>query len=382
MRVQVVIAGFVAVLVGFASSVAIVLQAATAAGANAAQMVSWISVLGFSMGITCIGFSYYYKAPVLTVWSTPGAALLVSAVQGYSLAETVGAFICSGLITVLLGLSGWFDRLSKALPLPLAQAMLAGVLLQFGLQVFKVAPQDPLLIALGVSCFVLGRLYWPRYNVPVILLVAVSWCAARGLLQWQLIEWHWPTWQWVTPVWNWQAIVSIGLPLFLVTMTSQNLPGVAVLKSHQYPVPISPLLNVTGALTALLAPFGNFSINLAAITAAICAGPEAHPDPARRYQAGIAAGVFYLATALAGASIVTLFLTFPQPLIALVAGLALVTTITTNVNAASADGPYRDAAMLTLLTTASGVSLFGLGAAFWGLCVGVLVVLLQRVRHG
>lgn len=381
MRVQTITAGFVAVLVGFASSVAIVLQAAQSAGATPAQMTSWICVLGLAMGLSCIGFSWYYKAPVLTAWSTPGAALLVSALSGYTMAQAVGVFIFTGVLTLLLGLSGWFDKLSKALPLPLAQAMLAGVLLQFGLQMFKVAPQDPILILGAVMVFAIGRLRWPRYSIPVILLLATVWCAVTGQLHIEQLHWQTPVLEWVQPQWSWQACFSVGLPLFLVTMTSQNLPGLAVLKSHQYEVPVSPLLTVTGGMTALLAPFGNFSVNLAAITAAICAGPEAHPEPQKRYWAGIAAGVFYLGTGLAGASVVTLFLTFPQPLIAVVAGLALVSTITSNLSAATVDGPYRDAAVLTLLTTASGLQLWGIGAAFWGLCVGLVVLLIQRPRH-
>lgn len=381
MRVQVIVAGFVAVLVGFASSVAIVLQAATAAGATAPQMTSWVSVLGFVMGITCLGFSWYYKAPVLTAWSTPGAALLATALTGHSMGEAVGVFMFSGLLTLALGLTGWFDRLSQLLPMPLAQAMLAGVLLQFGLQLFKVAPDDPGLLVLALLLFVLGRVRWPRYNIPLILCVSCFWCAWSGQLQWQQLSWQWPQWQWVTPEFSWQACLGIGLPLFIVTMTSQNLPGVAVLKSYNYQVPVSPVLNVTGGLMLLLAPFGNFSLNLAAITAAICAGPEAHPDASKRYQAGMAAGVFYLMTGVAGASIVTLFLTFPHSLIAVIAGLALVATITANLSAATAEGAYRDAATLTLLTTASGINLYGISAAFWGLMVGVFTLMLQRVRQ-
>lgn len=381
MRVQVIVAGFIAVLVGFASSVAIVLQAAAAAGATPEQMTSWVSVLGFVMGITCVGFSWYYKAPVLTAWSTPGAALLVIALNGHSMAQAVGVFMFSGLLTLALGLSGWFDRLSNWLPMPLAQAMLAGVLLQFGLQLFKVAPEDPVLLALALALFVVGRMRWPRYNIPVILLVSCLWCGWSGQLQWQQISWQWPVWQWVHPEFSWQSCLGVGVPLFLVTMMSQNLPGVAVLKSFHYQVPVSPVLNVTGGLMLMLAPFGNFSLNLAAITAAICAGPEAHPDAQKRYQAGIAAGFFYLCTGLAGASIVTIFLTFPHTLVAIIAGLALVATITTNLHAATAEGPYRDAATLTLLTTASGVSLLGVSSAFWGLVVGVVTLLLQRIRQ-
>ena len=378
---QLLVAGFIAVLVGYASSVAIVLQAAAAAGADAAQMTSWVSVLGFAMGLSCIGFSWYYKAPILTAWSTPGAALLVGAVAGLSMPQVIGVFIVSALLTLVLGLSGLFDKLSRWLPLPLAQAMLAGVLLQFGLQLFRVAPQDPALLVGSVVLFAAGRQFWPRYNIPLILVAGLIWCFSQQQVALASVQWQWPVWVWTSPEWQWQAALGVALPLFLVTMSSQNLPGLAVLKSNGYPVPMSPLVTQTGLLTLLLAPFGCFSVNLAAITAAICAGPEAHPEPAKRYQAAMAAGGFYLLTGLAGASIVSLFLALPAAFVAIVAGLALVATITANMHAATVEGPYRDAAVLTLLMTGSGVSLLGISSAFWGLLVGVAVVLIQRVRH-
>lgn len=371
-------AGFVAVLVGFASSVAIVFQAGAGAGADPAQLASWISILGLMMGLSCIGFSWYYRAPVLTAWSTPGAALLATGLQGYSLAEAVGVFMFSALLTLLLGLSGWFDRLSRLLPMPLANAMLAGILLQFGFGVFRHLPAEPWLIGTSVLLFVLGRRFWPRFVIPLLLLVGVIGTLLAG--QWQLaqVQWQWLTLQWVSPEFNVQALIGVGLPLFIVTMCSQNIPGVAVLRSQQYQTPISPLLSWTGLLTLISAPFGNFSINLAAITAAICSGPEAHPDPAKRYQAGIAAGLFYLLTGLAGATVVALFLAFPPALVAVVAGLALLLTLAGSLSACTADGPYREAAMLTFLLTASGVQLAGIGSAFWGLMLGMLVVFLQH----
>ncbi len=374
------VAGFVAVLVGFASSVAIVFQAAAAAGANAAQIASWIGILGFAMGVTCIGFSWYFKAPVLTAWSTPGAALLATSLTGYSLGEAVGVFMFSALLTLVLGLSGWFDRLTRALPLPLASAMLAGILLQFGLGIFRHLPQAPLLVIGSVVLFVLCRRLLPRYSIPLVLLAGVIFTLLRGEWSVQQLEPELVQLAWVWPVWNWQALLGVGLPLFLVTMSSQNVPGLAVLRSQGYQTPVSPLLTVTGLLTLVTAPFGNFSINLAAITAAICSGPEAHPDPASRYRAGIAAGVFYLLTGLAGSTIVALFLAFPPALVAVVAGLALLVTIAGNLSVLSQDGPYREAAMLTFLLTASGVSFFGIASAFWGLVLGVLVLLIQKWR--
>jgi benzoate membrane transport protein len=373
-------AGFVAVLVGFASSVAIVFQAGAAAGATPAQLASWISILGLMMGVSCIGFSWYYRVPVLTAWSTPGAALLATGLQGYSMAEAVGVFMFSGTLMLLLGLSGWFDRVSRYLPLPLANAMLAGILLQFGLGIFRHLPQAPLLVIGLIGLFVLSRRFWPRFSIPLVLIVGIVVTLFTGQWQPAQVQWQWLTLEWVSPQFSWQALLGVGLPLFIVTLCSQNIPGLAVLRSQQYQTPVSPLLSWTGGLTLLTAPFGNFSINLAAITAAICSGPEAHPDPAKRYQAGIAAGIFYLLTGLAGATVVALFLAFPAALVAVVAGLALLISIAGSLSAFTAEGPYREAAMLTFLLTASGVQLWGIGSAFWGLLLGLAVTALQYRR--
>lgn len=367
-----IVAGFVAVLVGFASSVAIVFQAAAAAGASADITASWVGVLGFAMGISCIGFSWYYKAPILTAWSTPGAALLATSLQGISLAEAVGVFIFSAVLTTALGLSGWFDKLTRRIPLPIAAAMLAGIMLKFGLDIFTSMQTSPILVLLMIGVFLLAKRFWPRYAVPLVLLTGVLFCFSQQQLDFSSVELSLVQLVWVAPAWSWSAILGVGVPLFVVTMTSQNIPGLAVLRSSGYQTPVSPLLSWTGLITLVSAPFGNFSINLAAITAAICSGPEAHPDPDKRYTAGIAAGVFYLLTGLAGATVVALFAAFPKELIATVAGLALLGTIAANLATATVDTKHRDAAILTLLITASGVSFFGIASAFWGLVAGLV----------
>lgn len=379
--VSAVVAGFVAVLVGFASSVAIVFQAASAAGADQAVTASWIAVLGFAMGITCIGFSWYFKAPVLTAWSTPGAALLASSLMDVSLGQAVGVFMFSALLTLLLGLSGWFDKLSSRIPLPIAAAMLAGILLKFGLAIFISLPDSPALVLTMLAVFIAAKRWWPRYAVPLVLMAGLLFAAVTGQLQLNQVSLTLVEPVWVSPQWSWQALLGVGLPLFLVTMTSQNIPGLAVLKASGYQLPASPLLSWTGLVTLLTAPWGNFSINLAAITAAICSGPEAHPDPAKRYTAGIAAGVFYLLTGLAGATVVALFAAFPQALVATVAGVALLGTIAANLAQVSAESPHRDAAMLTFLVTASGLSFWGIASPFWGLVAGVVTMLLLNWRR-
>jgi benzoate membrane transport protein len=378
--ISAVVAGFVAVLVGFASSVAIVFQAAAAAGANQAEIASWVAILGLTMGVTCIGFSWYYRAPVLTAWSTPGAALLATSLQGISLAEAVGVFIFSAALTTALGLSGWFDKLAAKIPLPIASAMLAGILLQFGLKVFSNIAVAPLLVLGMIVVFLLVRRWWPRYAIPLVLMSGVAMALWSGQLDLSAVQWQWLQLVWVAPEWSWQALLGVGVPLFIVTMTSQNVPGLAVLRTAGYQVPVSPLLSWSGALTMLTAPFGNFSLNLAAITAAICSGPEAAADPAKRYTAAMAAGGFYLMTGIAGASVVAMFAALPPALVATVAGLALISTIATNLATATADLRHRDAAVMTLLVTASGVSFFGIAAAFLGLLAGLLVDALTRWR--
>ncbi|QIL90274.1 benzoate/H(+) symporter BenE family transporter [Microbulbifer sp. SH-1] len=365
-------AGFAAVLVGFASSVAIVLQAAAAAGASEAQMVSWIGALGLGMGLTCIGFSWYYRAPVVTAWSTPGAALLITSLSGVSLPEAVGAFLFSALLTLALGLSGAFERIAARVPQPIASAMLAGILLQFGLSIFTSLQANPQLVGAMLVAYLIGRRWLPRYGILLVLAVGFATSWLLGEVHAEQLDWSIGQLQWVTPAFNLQVLLGVGLPLFIVTMTSQNLPGIAILRASGYArVPVSPVIGGTGLISLLLAPFGGFAFNLAAISAAICTGPEAHHDPARRYTAGISAGIFYLLAGLFGASVVALFAALPQAMIAGVAGLALIGVIGSSLAGATAKADCREAALVTLLITASGVSFFGIGAAFWGLLGGL-----------
>ncbi|GAA0368403.1 benzoate/H(+) symporter BenE family transporter [Bowmanella denitrificans] len=374
-------AGLVAVLVGFASSVAIVFQAAQAAGADQAMMVSWIFALGLGMGLTCIGFSWYYKAPVITAWSTPGAALLATSLLGVPITQAIGAFLFSALLTLLLGLSGGFDRLMRRIPTSIASAMLAGILLQFGLSVFLSLQSEPWLVGLMLATYLLGKRWLPRYTI--ILVLAVGLTASLVLNKMDLnalnLSLSQPVLVW--PEFDFGVLLGVGLPLFIVTMTSQNIPGVATLRASGYEqVPVSPVLTGTGITALLLAPFGGFAFNLAAITAAICTGPESHPDSKKRYIAGLSAGFFYVLAGLGGASVVALFTALPTALVASLAGLALVGTIGASLSAAVAEVQERDAALICFLLTASGVSFFGIGAAFWGLVGGMLTLLLTRAR--
>lgn len=376
-----VVAGFVAVLVGFASSVAIVLQAATAAGASDAIMASWLLALGLGMGVTCIGLSWYYKAPVITAWSTPGAALLATSLQGLSLNEAIGVFIVTAALGVLIALSGWFDKLARFMPLPLASAMLAGILLQFGLAIFTSLHSQPLLVLTMCISYLLARGITPRYAILWVLLSGVVFVLLQDNIAGNAITFSLSQPVWVPPHWSLSAILGVGLPLLLVTMASQNIPGIAVLRTSGYFIPVSPLIGTTAITTLLLAPWGAFSINLAAITAAICTGAEAHEDRDKRYIAGIAAGIFYLLAGIAGASVVAVFAVFPHEMIAALAGLALLGTIAANLSVATAEGEHREAAVITLLVTASGVSFLGIAAAFWGMVAGGLTMAIINGLH-
>ena len=369
------VAGFVAVLVGFASSVAIVLQAASAAGATQAMMASWLLALGIGMAATCIGLSWYFKAPIITAWSTPGAALLAGSLQGLSINEAIGVFLFTAALGVIIGISGWFDRLTRLIPLPLASAMLAGILLQFGLNIFTSLQAEFGLVAIMCLSYLLAKRWVPRYAILWVLIAGLLSVVLGGKLDLSGITLSLTTPVWVTPHWSLSALLGVGLPLLLVTMASQNIPGVAVIRTSGYQTPVSPLITSTALSTLLLAPWGAFSINLAAITAAICTGTEAHPDKDKRYIAGIAAGIVYLLAGLAGATVVALFAAFPQAMIAALAGLALLGTIGANLAVATAEGEHREAAVVTLLVTASGVSFFGIAAAFWGMVAGALTLL-------
>jgi benzoate membrane transport protein len=373
-----VVAGFVTVLVGFASASAIVFQAAGAVGASAAQLGSWMLALGVGMGLTCILLSLRYRAPVVTAWSTPGAALLVTSAAGLSIEEATGAFLVSAALITLVGFSGWFERAMDRIPLPIASGMLAGVLLRFGLGLFT-AMSTQLALALGMClAYFAARRLVPRYAVIAALLVGVVLALAQGLLHVDAIHVALAHPVWVTPRFTVGAVIGVALPLFVVTMASQNVPGVAVIRASGYTVPISPVIGWTGLANLVLAPLGGFTVNLAAITAAICMGREAHEDPRRRYVAAVFAGLFYLIVGIFGATVVALFLAFPPELVAAIAGLALLATIGNGLAAAVGTENQREPALVTFLVTASGIAPAGIGSAFWGLVAGVVTLAILR----
>ncbi len=367
-----IIAGFVAVLVGYTSAAAIVFQAYQSAGANLAQIGSWFTMLGFGMGITSIGLSLYFRTPILTAWSTPGAALLVTSLPGISINDAIGIFIFANGLILLSGITGLFAKLMRYIPQALSAAMLGGILLRFGLDAFG-SLQSNLPLA-GSMCliYLLARRYLARYAVILSLGIGLAVAAWQGDINFHGQALHFAAPVLIAPHFTWSTLIGIGVPFFVVTMASQNAPGIATIYASGYKAPVSPLITVTALVTLLLAPFGVYSIGIAAITAAICMAKDVHPDPQKRYTAAVAAGVFYLLAGLLGGSIGTLFTALPAPLIHTIAGLALLGTISGSLHRALTEEKQRDAAIVTFLITASGIQLFGVGSAFWGLIGGVI----------
>ena len=383
-------AGFVAVLVGFTSSVAIVFQAAQAFAATPAQTGSWLWALGLGMGLCTLLPSLYLRKPVMVAWSTPGAAVLATAglAGGFSMAEAVGAFMVCAALIILFGVTGWFERVMQRLPLAIASGLLAGVLARFGMQAFVAAQTDLPLVLLMLAAYLLGRRITPRFVVPLTLVLAIGFVAVTQGFRGPTLEFALTVPVFVAPVFTLAAAVSLALPLFVVTMASQNLPGVAAIQAAGYGnppgaageagIPISKIITLTGVATLVLAPFGGFALNLSAITAAICMGPESHPDRQRRYTAAVVCGAIYVLIGLFGAAIVAALTAFPQELIAAIAGLALLGTIANALHVALRDEAHREAALITFLVTLSGVVIGGVGAAFWGVLAGAAALFVQQ----
>ncbi|MGB3615306.1 MAG: benzoate/H(+) symporter BenE family transporter [Elainellaceae cyanobacterium] len=380
LSISAIVAGFVTVLVGFTSAGVIVFQAAQGLGASPAEIGSWFWALGWGMGLTSIALSLRYRVPIVTAWSTPGAALLLTTGGNVTLEEATGAFMVCGTLIVLFGFTGWFEQLMDKIPLSLAAAMLAGVLLPFGLNVF-VAMQTQLLLAIAMFCiYLVMRRVLPRFAVIAALVLGILIAGVQGLLNFEMLDWQWAVPVFTRPEFSASALIGVALPLFLVTMASQNIPGVATIRAFEYRVPSSPLIGWTGVATLVLAPFGAFAINLAAITAAISMGREAHEDPQKRYVAGLAVGVFYITVGLFGATVGSVFAALPSELVLVIAGLALLGTIGNGLVTALSQPQEREPALITFLVTASGLALFGIGSAFWGLMAGALTLAIARIN--
>lgn len=368
------VAGFVTVLVGFSSSGVLVFQAAQALGATPAQSSSWLWALCMGMGLTSIGLSWHYKIPIATAWSTAAAAMLITVAEHLTMAEATGAFIISGLLITISGFSGIFEHLMRFMPMSLASAMLAGILLRFSLQAVNALQSHLVLIlAMFIAYLVMKRLK-PRYAVLMALVVGIATAYSLSLIHLEEFSYQAVEPQWVTPLFSWHTTLGVAIPLFLVTMTSQNMAGIAAIRSFAYHAPVSPLVGWTGLATVVFAPMGAFAISLAAITASIGLSSEAHEDKRRRYVAGMMSGFFYLILGISAASLAHLLAALPKELVIGVAGIALLGTIGNSLVQALAVEPEREAALICFVVTASGINLWGVGAAFWGLVAGVLTL--------
>ncbi|MCJ0972533.1 benzoate/H(+) symporter BenE family transporter [Pseudomonas sp. PS1] len=374
------VAGFIAMLTGYTSSLVLMFQAGQAAGLSEGQISSWIWALSIGMAICSIGLSLRYRAPVVIAWSTPGAALLITSLPGVPYGEAIGAFIFASALIALCGLTGSFDRLMRRVPASLAAALLAGVLFNIGIEIFRAVEVQPLLVLGMFFTYLVAKRVQPRYAVLGALLVGCLIAGLSGLLDFQRLSLRIAVPVWTTPSLSVAAIFSIGIPLFVIAMASQNMTGLAVLRAEGYDTPASPLISVTGIASLLLAPFGSHGIHLAAITMAICAGPEAHADRGKRYTAAVWCGVFYGIAGIFGATLAALFAAFPAALVLSVAALALLGSIGSGLTQAMQQPSEREAALVTFMVTASGLTLFGIGAALWGLIAGVLTLVILKGR--
>ncbi|MBH9577928.1 benzoate/H(+) symporter BenE family transporter [Inhella proteolytica] len=369
------VAGLLAVLISYAGPLVIVFEAARQAQLSTAMTSSWIWAISIGSGLTGLILSWRLRTPIITAWSTPGAALLVATLPTLSLPQAVGAYLVASAAITLIGVSGLFDRFIAHIPKGLAAAMLAGILLRFGTGVFASISASPLLVLLMIATFLVFKRLRPRYAIAAVMGVGIATAMALGQTHFAGVEFELVRPTLVMPEWSTHAVLSLGLPLALVTLTGQYVPGMAVLRSSGYPVPAAGIVGLTGLVSLLLAPFGSHGVNLAAITAAICTGKEAHEQPAKRYVAGVACGLIYLLIGAFGGALALVFASLPPQLIGALAGLALLGAIATGLIGVVQDEPHRDASLVTLLATASGMSWLGLGSAFWGLLLGGLAYL-------
>ena len=378
MRASVIISALVAVFVGFAGSVAVVLEATKAVGATPEQTSSWIAALCVAMAVTTAVLSIRHRMPIVTAWSTPGAAL-IAATSGISIEAAVGAFLLAAALILLTALIKPLNDLIERIPTSIASAMLAGVLFSFVIAIFPFMSQQAALVIPMVAAFLVLRLFSPMWAVLLVFALGIALVFALGLLG-PPTTLSFSKFVWITPEFQLSTLIGMALPLYLVTMASQNLPGFAVLKAAGYQPPSRSILTVTGTMSFLTAPFGAHTSNLAAITASICTGEDAHPDKSKRWLCGPFYAAGYALLALAAASVVALFARFPDALVATIAGIALLAPFVASLSAALKDDVHRFAGAATFLVTASGIQAFGIGSAFWGLLAGLLVFALDELH--
>lgn len=367
-----IIAGLISVIVNYGGTFILIFQAAKAAGLSAELTASWVWSISIGVGVTGILLSWLRREPIITAWSTPAAAFLITALTTVTYAEAIGAYLISALAFVILGLTGYFEKLIRLIPPSIASGLLAGILLQFGISAFSSISIDPFLSITLFLIYLLAKRISARYAVVSVLVFGFIFLLLQAQVDFSGVELQLARPVFTLPEFSINALLSVALPLFLITLTGQYMPGLLVLRNDGYQTSLKPILTVTGLGSFLMAPFGSHAFNLAAITAAICTGPESHLDPSKRWIAGIAAGVFYILVGIFGVTLAALFTAFPSAFISTLAGLALIVTIAGSLANAMNDSATREASLITFLATAANISLLGIGGAFWGLVFGLI----------
>ena len=366
------VAGFLAVLISYSGPLIIFFQAAQHAHVSTDMMVSWIWGISIGAAVSGIYLSIKYKTPVITAWSAPGTALLVTLFPNISLNEAVAAYITSAIVILLIGVTGYFDKLLKWIPQDVAAGMMAGILFQFGIGLFTASDSMPFIVFSMLIVFLIAKRLMPRYTMIWVLAAGVLLSLFLGKMNPVDVSFNLAIPQWISPEWTWNSTLNLAVPLILVSLTGQFLPGMAIMKLSGYDTPAKPIITVTSIASLAVACVGGITIVLASITAALCMGKDAHELKEKRYIAGIANGIFYILGGLFAGSIVMLFSLLPKELVAALAGLALLGAIATNISVAMKNDSQRDAALITFLATASGMHFLGLSSVFWGICIGVI----------
>jgi benzoate membrane transport protein len=367
-----VVAGLISVIVNYGGTFILVFQAAKVAGLSPELTASWVWSISIGVGVTGLVLSWLSREPIITAWSTPAAAFLVTALATTPYAEAVGAYVVSAAAFVVLGLSGWFERVIRLIPPGVASGLLAGILLQFGIKAFGGMSVDPVLAGLLIVAYVLLKRLTARYAVVGILALGLAFLLAQDRVDLSGLQLQFAAPVFTRPEFTLNALLSVALPLFLITLTGQYMPGMLVLRNDGFKTSANPIVTLTGLGSLLMAPFGSHAFNIAAITAAICTGKEAHEEPSRRWIAGIAAGVFYILVGVFGVTLAAVFMAFPATFITTLAGLALLGTIGGSLANALADAKTREASLITFLAAAANISMLGIGGAFWGLVIGLV----------
>ncbi|MHA3081441.1 benzoate/H(+) symporter BenE family transporter [Acinetobacter sp. ANC 5502] len=378
--VPAVFAGFITFLIGISVSAVLVIQGAQTLGATPEQISSWLWALGLSIGVSGLVLSWKYRYPVATAWSTPGIALIIATGSHYSLSAAIGAFVVCGILTAFVGFSGVFQRLLSKIPMSLSCAMLAGILLKFGIQLFASLEQSWAFILTLLAIYLVAKRLWPRYCIVLTVVAAMILCPVFMPFQFPHLSWSLAKPVWISPEFSASTILGLALPLFIINMSSQFLPGIGMIKSYGYQPHTNSLVGWIGVSQTLLAPFGAFSVCLAAISAAVSLDDQVHPDPKRRYIAGMSCGLFYILMGLFATTLTGLLMAFPKIFIVTLAGIALLGTISHNIAIAFKEAQDREPALLTFLMSASGVQFFGIGSAFWGLLLGIVVAIILNHR--